>query len=313
MTNGRIDRVIVIPRNGYANRLQAWASAQALADHVGAPLEIVWEAEAVATTPADAIFSPDLITEHFVSGSLVEDLLGMPHVDFPRYLTALPDRRVIVLAGHDRGEQAFMADLSQLLSTLTAPTTLVIIAGGLFQLDSSTDAESARRDVYRGLAWSARLNELVTAAREDHPTFAALHVRQTDRSRQAPSDAAIRAGLRHLRDLVPERSLLICADTDAARRRWAEESRTLGFQPWSVEGVHFDRGSSDNGLYALLDWRLMASATGVVHPNASTFSTEAVVAGDVAETSVALRAGALTQAGRGLRAAVETVTGRIRR
>lgn len=302
-----VDSVVVIPRNGYANRLQAWASAQMLADHVGSVLQVLWEPESVATTPAEALFSTDLIRQQFVSGERVSSLLGMPHTDFPRYLTHLDDRDVIVLAGHDRGEQAFMPELSRLLVGLSRPTTLVIIAGGLFHLPGSSDDAVGRRGFYRQLRWSAQLDDLVKSAEGTRLPFAALHVRQTDRSLQAPTEREMRSGLSHLASLVSERSLLICADTPIAKVQWAAIARELGFNPWSVEGVEFDRGSADNGIFAMLDWRLMSSATGVVHPAASTFSTEAVVAGGVEATSVPLQAGALVQAGRRFRHAAESL------
>ena len=306
-TTGLVDRVIVIPRNGYANRLQAWASAQILADQVSAPLRVLWEPESVATTPAESLFSADLIDEQFVSTDEVTSLLGMPHVDFPRYLTHHADRGILVLAGHDRGEETFVRELGRLLNGLSQPTTLVIIAGGLFRLPGSSDAEAGRRSFYRQLRWSAPLDDLVESVEGGRPPYAALHVRQTDRSLQAPTEREMRRGLSRVSALIPERSLLICADTEAARVQWAAIGRELGFDPWSIEGVEFDRGSVDNGIFALLDWRLLSSASGVVHAAASTFSTEAVIAGGVAATSVPLQAGTLIKTRRRVRSAVESI------
>lgn len=305
---GFVDRVIVIPRNGYANRLQAWASGHSLAERIDAPLQILWEPEAVATTPAESLFSPELVSERFISGIELESMLGMPHRDFPRYLTYRPDLGVIMLAGHDRGEMAFMPELSHLLASLSQPTSLVVIAGGQFHLPGSAETKQARRAFYGQLEWSAQLNELFTTAVRDRPSYAALHVRQTDRSSEAPTGHALRAGLSRLRTLVSERSLLICADTEGARVQWTAEAKKAGFEPWSVEGVNFDRSSEDNGLFAMLDWRLMSSATGIVHPSASTFSTEAVVAGGTTSTSIALQAGALTRVTRRVGAVIQSVT-----
>lgn len=282
----------MVPRNGYANRLQAWASARVVAARLGWSLRVLWEPQAVATTPASRLFSRDLISSTFVDSSSVTVTAGCPHEYFPRHLTVLPERDLIVLAGHERGEQAFMAELANTLDVTPSVAKLLIIAGGAFHLPGTTDPEGERRAAYAGIRWSDEIDLLVGQATAERPAFAALHVRQTDRSREAPTERALRTGLRLLRDRVAERSLFICADTPGARAQWAHEAVQLGFEPWSMPDVEFDRGSEDNGVSALVDWLLLSKATGAVHPATSTFSGEAVVAGGTQATSVPLSAGA---------------------
>ena len=50
-----VPNVVVFPRNGYANRLQAWASA-AIVLEWGAPLKVCWEEEAVCPANASSLF-----------------------------------------------------------------------------------------------------------------------------------------------------------------------------------------------------------------------------------------------------------------
>ena len=49
-----ISRVVVVPRNGYANRLQAWASASVIGYRSDARVQVLWESEATASaSPLD--------------------------------------------------------------------------------------------------------------------------------------------------------------------------------------------------------------------------------------------------------------------
>lgn len=43
-----LDRIVVVPRNGYVNRLQGWASAAILAAQLDASLHVLWEPEGSA-------------------------------------------------------------------------------------------------------------------------------------------------------------------------------------------------------------------------------------------------------------------------
>ena len=299
---GVIDQLVIVPRNGYANRLQAWASAHILARRLGAELRVSWEPEAVAATPAEALFHSDAIARTFMHPAALEQRLGRPHASIDRYLTHLADERVIVLAGHDRGEQAFMPELDAMLRTLTEPTTLIVIAGGQFAMAGGPDFRAQRADFYRALPWHPAIEERVGRELALHGRYAALHVRMTDRSTHAPTERALDRGLRILSERVPERSLFICADTDEAREHWAARARRIGFDPWAASDVEFDRGSSANGVSAMVDWLLLTHATGVVYPEASTFSTEAVVAGGTGSNAVPLHAGRATRVRRQLEA-----------
>ncbi len=299
---------MLVPRNGLGNRLQAWASSAILAAELDVPLKILWEPETPAPADAADLFDASLITRTFVDRPVVDDLLGGPHESLPRYLWVDDMRRVIVLAGHDRGEQVFMPALLEALEHPCRPHTLVIIAGGLFHLGSGTALVRQRGAFYRSLHWNPIVESMVRAQSASRMPYCALHIRQTDRSVEAPPAATIRAGLATLAERTSARSLFIAADTAEGRARWERESRALGFSPWTADATEFDRTLAQGTLSAAVDWLLLAQSVGIAYPAASTFSAEASVASGHLDSAVPMAATAGRQrarvAGGHLRAAL---------
>ena len=302
-----IKDVIVVPRNGYANRLQAWASASILAAQFDVPVKVLWESEQIASTHAERMFQAHGVGSTFISADDLTRTLQIPHQELPRYLTIDSTRGFIGIAGHDLGEQVFVDRLPEILITLTDPMTLVIIAGGQFHLPATHDFATQRHIFYRHLAWSDELDIAYAHQLEGRGEFVALHVRETDRSLDAPTSRQVQAALTELRRTAATNAILICADTSEARDHWSMQARSLGFDPWSVGGVEFDRESSANGVSALLDWRLLAHAKAVIYPGASTFSSEAVVAGASRTNSQALYATTATRVRRKVGASVQSM------
>lgn len=304
-----LEQVIVVPRNGYANRLQAWASAAILAAELDVPYRVLWETEAAAVTDPSLLFSPELIRRTFLGSAAVEALIGGSHEDHPRYLTVDADRRLIVLAGHDRGEQAFMDALPAALADPCRPTTLLIIAGGQYHLPDSGDFARQRRHFYASLQWSDAIDERVAAASAGRTPCVGLHIRQTDRAREAPQSRAISAALDDLRRSCETSSLFIAADTAEAREHWAHVAGAKGFQPWWAPDVDWDRAQESSGVSALVDWRLLAGCEALVYPAASSFSSEAAVASGHADRCIALTAPAHVQRWRARRDFVRSALG----
>lgn len=273
---------MVVPRNGLGNRLQAWASAATLARTWQAPLDLLWEPQPAGPNTFDQLFN-DLphtfgVDQQLVASSDLEAVLGADHNSLPRYLTADGDRKVIFLAGHERGEQAFMPRLEDLVRNLDGSWSLVVVAGGLFHIDSSDGFSGSRREFYRSLQWSNQIQDLAASVRPSEP-YSGLHIRHTDRSREAPRSSDIRAALGQLRASNAPESLFIAADTKEARLEWANVAGSLGFRPWSVPQVELTRSAPKAGISAAVDWLLLSDAQGLVYPRASTFSAEAAVAG----------------------------------
>lgn len=276
-----VERVVVIPRNGYVNRLQAWASSAALAAEWDAPLAVCWEPEAIAPAEVDDLF--DSRTMHqWISPADVEEWCGAPHSVLPRYLTLLPGRSVLVLAGHDRGEQVFMDELNDAIESSSQPLTVVIIAGGHFGIADEAVQRRRRAEFYRRLPWRSFIANRVDALVADRREFLGLHIRQTDRSQQAPTPAQVAAAVSELHSITGLSSIFVAADTAESLHVWQERCRSLGLEPWTAGTTDHGRDSIAAGVDALIEWQVLGRSSGLVFSDASSFGAEAAVAaGDV--------------------------------
>ena len=279
--------IILVPRNGLGNRLQAWASSAILAAEWNVPLRIVWEKEQAAPASFEDLFAgmPHGVEmeQDLMARVGLDKRLGQRHEDLPRYLWSDPARELVVLAGHDRGEQAFMPDLNRLLGAADEPFTLLIIAGGLFDASSPVSSGGSefvrkRQAFYRSLHWSQSIIYAVDLS-SPKDSYSSLHIRLTDRSHQAPTTQKITDALKQMRNRTASRSLFIAGDTPQARAWWTDRSRDLGFTPWSLPQTDFSRSTVGGALGAAADWvALSRTSGGIVYPRASTFSAEAAVA-----------------------------------
>lgn len=274
----RLHRVIVVPRNGYANRLQAWASSSIMAERLGAPLQVAWEPESVAPAEATDLFADSLRDESFILSSQVAELLGRPHQDMPRYVTVDPDRRLVFLAGHDRGEQSFMPELQEILATTASVSTLVIVAGGKFHLPGESDFSSKRWRFYSGIDWHPAIQDRLRRNLSTSNAYLGLHIRQTDRSRDAPTPRAIQEALVRLTNLTGVTDLFIAADTPSARAEWTKRASDLDLRSWTSDAESFDRTDQQSGQDAIVDWLLLGKAEAIVYSAASSFGQEAALA-----------------------------------
>lgn len=285
-----LDRIVVVPRNGYVNRLQAWASAAILGAELDVPVQVLWESEPIAPARASDLFSNDRVRVSFIDTAAVTELLGQPHEAMPRYLTIQPSRQLVILAGHDLGEQSLMDPLVSALNDSCRPTALVIIAGGKYHLPNSGDFVRQRQVFYERLEWHPTIAERVSKAMKDRPPFIGVHVRQTDRSREAPTTQAIRAAVTELAGRTGLQSLFIAADSPSAREQLAREVRALGLDPWWTGGIDFDRASAQAGQDAMVDWVLLGRARAIAYSATSSFGEEAAVAAGSSVASIALSA-----------------------
>lgn len=274
-SNVSVQRIVLVPRNGLANRLQAWASSFVLSTAWGVPLYVAWETERVMPSSATQIFGGDVLSrwacpKGFTHAEIVAEI---SHI--PRYLNRIDD--TLVLAGHDRGEQYFMADVQRHVLAPDGPATLLIVAGGKFHLPDVNNFDLARSDFYNQLTWSKAVEDRFSQLRVSNG-YSALHVRGTDRSLDAPTSKAIKRALRALRRATEHDRLFICADSSAGRRKWARMAESLGFQTFAAQTPELDRESPQSVIDAAVDWRMLTHAKALVFPAASTFSNEALVA-----------------------------------
>lgn len=289
--------MVILPVNGYINRIQAVASAAVLASELGSELIVCWEVEDVAGSPASEVFSPEFCAAWVRDRSAIETQLGISLSSLPRYLHVDPEHRLVSLAGNDRGEQHFMAELAQTIDTHPECDTLVLIAGGNFSLLDRADGSpvTPQQAIEQRGAWyrACAFNPLIEAAAEQacaqHRPFSALHLRYTDRAHQAPSQQSIRAALQALRQRASSDALFVASDTSASRDRWMQEARAMGFEPWTIEHAPIDRAESTSAHAALIDWRILGSSEATVYFASSSFAHEAAVASGNLVACIALQ------------------------
>ena len=316
LTDICLTRVVVIPRNGYVNRLQAWASAAILADDIGAEHQVMWEPEAVAPASAVDLFDSSFVQNQFVSVETVTDMVGGPHSELPRYLTLDKDRDLLVLAGHDKGEQKFMDPLCEILNGPHCPSTLVIIAGGKFTLDLTPRFHHRREEFYRSIAWHSGISTRVNRLLQDREPYYGLHIRGTDRAREAPTTLQITRALHRLWGRGESLSLFVTADTAQARQRWTTIAESVGFQTWTADHDVRDRGERAAGHDAMVDWLALTASIASTYSHTSTFGEEAAVAGGYVDDAIPLKANYTRRLSRDVRewtlAAIRRVHRRVR-
>jgi len=289
-------RVVLFPVSGYINRLQAVASAALMAKELGWQFLIAWEPQQVAAAPANALFSETFCRDFVRSEVEIAEMLGIHKEEIPRYLTINEVAGQITLAGHERGEQIFMPELSTALHQNPGIQTLALIAGGHFGFtdtnlsipEQEASLRPNRGSWYRSLQLRSDIEQRVLVERAAHPSYLALHLRYTDRSHQVPSKKYISQALETLASRTATRSLFIASDTAASRDEWAARSEAMGFEPWCVEHTVWDRSDERSAHPALIDWRILGGSEAMVYFEESSFAYEAAVATGSFDHSIGL-------------------------
>lgn len=289
--------VVVFPRSGYANRLQAIASAAILAESIHATWHVCWEPQVVAPVPAGQIFDPRLLAEHFISADEARERWGLVRSELPLYLTSGDDGRRVVVAGHDRGEQCLMPDLRDLL-VAQMPDVIAIVAGGKFDLqgDSTLGSDQARAfrskryELYQRLRFSAPIEDVAEESVAHRIPFGGLHLRYSDRSAEAPWRHRIWPALRSVLAEIGMDRVFVASDRARERERWLSYLTKQGLQPWTVPPESVDRSNPMSAVGALIDWRILTRSSGMVFFAASSFAEEAAVASRAFDRSVGLGA-----------------------
>lgn len=293
----RVPQLFIVPRSGYANRLQAIASAALMAEELGADWHVVWEPQDVAPVEPDVVFHKDFVAERVLSVDELRESRGIDRSQAPLYLNLSADKKTLWLAGHDKGEQFFMPDLRDALRSTTVETVF-IVAGGKFTLYGSrvlspSQADSfmnKRRDFYSALKLHPSIDQAVSLEATKHPHFSAIHLRHSDRDRQAPWRHSTRRAVLALIERDQPDSVFVASDTKSARTNWLDYLTRRGATAWTTSPATMDRGSSSAAIGALIDWRLLGLSHSMVYFKESSFAEEAAVASGYWQRCVALPA-----------------------
>ena len=290
-------RVLVYPVNGYVNRLQALASSALFADAVGAPLSVCWTPHPMVPGPAEDAFGAEWVARHVVSEETCASEWGVSLGSIPLYVGSDAEHAHVTLRGHDRGEQALMAQFRDALERWAEPVDVVIVAGGSFDYQSpaSPDGQwseaflTAKRDYYRALPLHAAVEAAATDAVDAHPDgFIGLHLRYSDRSHQAPMPGAIAKAIEEQAASSGLTSVFIASDSRAALREWPDRVRSTGLEPWDLTDRSSALAQATSAGPALADWRVLSRSARLVYFAESSYSVEACVASGSWAVSTAL-------------------------
>ena len=284
-------RVVIVPRNGYVNRLQALISAQILAGEIDAELELAWLAQPAAPSAVDSVLDVAGFPGR-LAGSDFSLPGGTQFNDVPVGITPIGESSLLV-AGGLAGEQVLMPELRR---ELAGPAkTLVIVAGGKFWLRgdavlSSTGAREfrlERQSAYQRLRLNIFIEEQARKTIAQLPeSFIGLHLRFGDRNWQAPSKRRLRKTMHYLHAHAC-RDVYVAGDDAQQIREW---STWLKNHEWRVWTNSNDASSalSPRTPEALVDWRVLGAASRVVYFSESSFGEEAAVASRRYDLSVPL-------------------------
>ena len=280
-----ISRVILVPCNGYINRLQAIASSQLLAQELDASFHVCWMSEPAAPLEPSKIFQESFLNSYFMDLNAMEAELGIPLLQFAPHLRH--NGSVISLAGDLFGEQYFMPELNEMIESLTERTSIVIRSGGNFSL-SHHDSWIQRSKWYESFAFNPEIEQAAQSASSNHKQYLGLHLRYTDRSHETPTRSQISKALFELIERTGIHSVFIASDSRTELNRWTELLNKSGVESWRYDPASSEAGLEIRGVNALIDWRLLTRAEALVYFAASSFGSEAAVATGQLESSISL-------------------------
>jgi len=290
-------KVFLIPRSGYINRIQALASAKILVDEIDSELHVIWLSQEVAPADPSAIFSTTFMESYFRPLADLELMIQSSWEELPLFLHHESESGVVSLAGNLMGEQNFMPELREFLSTESELKTLVVIAGGKYWLaggQSLSPAEQQtfdklRHNFYQQRFLSQEIEE--SAMRHSHAAepFIGLHLRYSDRSHQAPLRSAITQAVLSLTQSTGISRVFIASDTPSEIAKWRKILEQKGLKPWSIDHPDYSRSDPRSAYPALIDWRVLTYSQGMVYFSESSFGEEAAVASGRHEISIALQ------------------------
>ena len=318
-----VEQVIVLPRNGYINRLQAMASSAILANRIGANFGVLWESDSVAPAPIESIFTANSLPQGaFMGLGELNEILPFRIDKFPRYVAHCESNqgdRVVTLAGHDRGEQPLMSELSQVVKDLQ-PKILVIAAGGRFSMDTGSQPvtwdsptfRASRASWYGGVKFATEIDSTWSELL-GQPTLG-LHLRYSDRSHQTPSRGEISKAVGKLVERTGVNRVFVASDSARERERWLSVLRSNGLDAWS----YFPKLQStpkfiSGAVAAIIDWRILSQTAGSVFFQESSYGYEASVASGNFENSFGLSPNKLVSLRVGVSNHVKNIAGAPKR
>jgi len=272
--------------SGYVNRLQAIASSSIIASQCDADFFVCWTDINVTPAPAIDIFSAEFVARHVIAPTQFRELTGLEPSDVSPYLTI--SNSLVSLAGSDRGEQFFMAQLEDQLEHSQELVDLVFSAGGNFSFSAGETAISQRATWYRRFNFADPIESRVKQLLRHREPFIGVHLRYTDRSHEAPLKKEVNRAIFHQAESFATDSIFIASDTNKERDDLFQKLERAGLKPWTSDLDLSNAPRSEAAVGALVDWKVLGNAESSVYFAASSFGHEAAVMAGSINTSSAL-------------------------
>lgn len=286
-------KIVAIPRNGIGNRLQMLASAYILARNLNADLEVHWTKQAVFRSSFNDIF------EEIPCASVFEDSGNeeKSKFDLPQFTNYEKAANRVTMKNLRLGDQFFMPELKQILSQSSKETDVWVESGEKFSINEgrsffdSLEFRAARLEFYNQIKFNPQIIEKFNLiSKETGPKYWAVHIRGNDRNSESISNPKILNQLakkqKYLRSVS---ATVFIASDDVGRGQDLAASLTQeGYKVIFDPNKNRNRLSSEEAQESVVDWLGLKNASSVVSYGGTTYSYEAVVAGNSYDSRIYL-------------------------
>jgi len=251
--------LVVVPVNGFANRLRAVASAWTLSSTLKRKLCVYWP----RSDDMDKFFVP-AFDEIFLTNDAVPDSLFTNIAELPT------DTKTY--AGKHDGEQRFVPEIIR----TPIDQTIILQSGGVFKPPKMTDKEynKLKSTFYNSLRLRPEIHLIVKQFIETHFTnkrVLGVHVRRQDRKFETgPTNAFVDkiSKLTNRFDII-----FLCTDDKDEETRIRNTVRAL---PIVVHPkIDINRNTKEQFIDAVIDWYLLSNTDMILYSNGSSFGYEA--------------------------------------
>ena len=287
-------KIIAIPRNGFGNRMQMLASSQLMATQLNAELFVHWTEQSVFRAPHQEIFE-EIPGVSFLDHSTSDSPISL---ELPTFTNFDRDKNRITLKNLRVGDQAFMPTLRRMLRRYPEASEIWIESGEKFLLGQkrsfkdSTEFRKSRMDFYKEIKFNKRIIENSNSLlRQLGSEYYAIHIRDTDRKSETVNNESLINEILGNRSNIklPKKKFFIASDNSIRGAELKDLLSQKGFEAFFDANKNRDRLNPDEVQGSVVDWLALKGARTVVSFGGTTFSYEAVVAGNSFNSRVHLK------------------------
>ena len=273
--------LVVVPVNGYMNRLQAIVSGWLLATQLNYEFKIYWEPEINAPANPEEIFNADFVSDYFIDPTQWSIFTKLSYNNFPKYLTF--SNEGIYIRGLDKGEHKLINRMFN--SDFKNSFRNIYIKGGSnfysTRLNDFSTFQISKRNLFHTNFFCSDLLKDFEKLNSILPSkYIGLHLRATDRIFEFPPEKKLLRIILEVSELTKIQDVFIATDNSTMLERWSELLRNNDLMVYSQTNITYDRTKFVSAKSAIFDWLALVGCTSLVNTGFSTFSEEAIVYSD---------------------------------